>query len=257
LRGREDLVDELVDVARRAAGGHGSARTLVGEPGVGKTAVIDEVVRRLLASPVGYDVVRLKGLEAEVEMAWSGLAGLLDGYIDRVIALPPARATSISAALALTGASAPVEPFAVAVATRDLLAEAAEDSPIVIVVDDLEWIDLPSRLVLAYIAERLDVERVAMLAGRRQGSDAELDLGRTIEMRGVPSDVAEQLLIDAGVTSADVRRRLLAARAGRTGRVARPAADRSQRPADGRARARATRSRAAQRARGRRRRPRR
>src|SRR5215217_1126304 len=83
LRGREDLVDELVDVARRAAGGRGSARTLVGEPGVGKTAVIDEVVRRLVASPIGFDIVRLKGLEAEVEMAWSGLAGLLDSHIDR------------------------------------------------------------------------------------------------------------------------------------------------------------------------------
>ncbi len=214
LRGREDLVDELVDVARRAAGGHGSARTLVGEPGVGKTAVIDEVVRRLAASPIGFEVIRLKGLEAEVEMAWSGLAGLLDGYVDRVIALPPARAASISAALALTGGRAPVEPFSVAVATRDLLAEAAEDAPIVIVVDDLEWIDLPTRLVLAYIADQLDVERVAVLAGRRRGSDAELDLGRTIEMGGLPSDVAEQLLTDAGVSSADVRRRLLAAAGG-------------------------------------------
>ena len=85
LRGREGLVDELVDVARRAAGGHGSARTLVGEPGVGKTSVLDEVVRRLRSSsPIGFDVVRLKGLEAEVEMAWSGLAGLLDRYLDRV-----------------------------------------------------------------------------------------------------------------------------------------------------------------------------
>ena len=115
----------------------------------------------------------------------------------------------------------------------------------------------------------------AMLAGRRRGSDAELDLGRTIEMRGLPTDVAEQLLTDAGVSSADVRRRLLAAAGGnplvlveaanllepaeRAGRAVLPdpAADRPQRPADGRARARARRSRAAQRAGGRRRRPRR
>src|SRR4029453_18918419 len=66
LRGREDLVDELVDVGRRAAAGHGSARPLVGEPGVGKTAVIDKVVRGLLESSIGFDVVRIKGLEAEV-----------------------------------------------------------------------------------------------------------------------------------------------------------------------------------------------
>src|SRR4249919_1895718 len=95
LRGREDLVDELVDVARRASGGHGSARTLVGESGVGKTSVVDEVVRRLVVSPIGFDVVRIRGLEAEVEMSWSGLAGLLERYLDRVDALAPARGAAI------------------------------------------------------------------------------------------------------------------------------------------------------------------
>src|SRR3954468_13970692 len=84
LRGREDLVDELLAVAHRAAKGHGGARTLVGESGVGKTSVVDEVVRRLATSPIDFDVVRIKGLEAEVEMTWSGLAGLLDRYLDRV-----------------------------------------------------------------------------------------------------------------------------------------------------------------------------
>jgi DNA-binding CsgD family transcriptional regulator len=214
LRGREELIEALVEVARRAAGGHGGARTLVGDSGVGKTSVIDEVMRRLEASAVGFEVVRLKGLEAEVEMAWSGLAGLLERHLDCVAKLPAARAASINAALALTGTGAPVEPFAVAVAARDVLAEAAEAAPIVIVVDDLPWIDLPSRLVLAYIAERLDVERVAMLAARRPGADATTDLGRTVELGGLPGGVAEQLLVDVGVSNAEVRRRLLAAGGG-------------------------------------------
>ncbi len=218
LRGREALVDELVDVARRAAGGHGSARTIVGEAGVGKTSVVDEVARRLAASPIGFHVVRLKGLEAEVEMAWSGLAGLVDRHLDRLAALPAARAASINAALALTGAGAPVEPFGVAVAARDLIAEAAEEAPIVVLVDDLPWIDVSSRLVLSYIAEHLDVERVAMIATRRPTVDARadptLDLGRVIELTGVPRDVADRLLVDVGVTSSDVRRRLIDAGGG-------------------------------------------
>jgi DNA-binding CsgD family transcriptional regulator len=214
LRGREDLVDELVDVARRASGGHGSACTLVGESGVGKTSVVDEVVRRLVASPIGFDVVRMRGLEAEVEMSWSGLAGLLERYLDRVDALAPARGAAINGALALTGRGAPVEPFAVAVATLDILTEAAEAAPIVVVVDDLPWIDLPSRLVLAYVAERVDNERVAMIAVRRHSADPSTDLGRAVEIGGLPRDVAEQLLIDAGVSSPEVRRRLLAAGGG-------------------------------------------
>jgi DNA-binding CsgD family transcriptional regulator/tetratricopeptide (TPR) repeat protein len=218
LRGREALVDELVDVARRAAGGHGSARTIVGDAGVGKSSVIDEVARRLTASPIGFDVVRLKGLEAEVEMAWSGLAGLLDRHLDRVAALPPARGAAINAALALTGPNGPVEPFAVAVAARDLITEAAEAAPFVVLVDDLPWIDLSSRLVLSYIAEHLDMERVTMIVSRRPVVDARadptLDLGRVIELTGLPRDVADQLLIDVGVSSAEVRRRLIAAAGG-------------------------------------------
>ena len=218
LRGREALVDELVDVARRAAGGHGSARTLVGEPGVGKTSVVDEVVRRLASSPIGFDIVRLKGLEAELELAWSGLAGLLDRHLDRLAALPAGRAASINAALALTGAGAPVEPFGVAVAARDLLTDAAEAAPIVVLVDDLPWVDASSRLVLSYIAEHLEMERIAMIASRRPlvgaRADPTLDLGRVIELPGLPRDVADQLLGDAGVTSTDVRRRLIAAGGG-------------------------------------------
>jgi DNA-binding CsgD family transcriptional regulator len=217
LRGREALVDELVDVTRRAAGGHGSARTLVGDAGVGKTSVVDEVARRLAASPIGFDVVRIKGLEAELEMAWSGLAGLLDRHLDRLAALPPGRAASINAALALTGAGAPVEPFGVAVAARDLLTDAAEAAPIVVLVDDLPWVDVSSRLVLSYIAEHLEMERVAMIASRRpviDAADPTIDLGRVIELAGLPRDVADQLLVDAGVTSADVRRRLIAAGGG-------------------------------------------
>ena len=186
----------------------------MGEPGVGKTSVLDEVLRRLRSSSLSFDVVRLKGLEAELEMAWSGLAGLVERHLGRLDDLPAARADAIRSALALTARSSPVEPFGVAVATRDLLADAAEAAPIVIIVDDLSWVDLPTRLVLSYIAEHLDVERVAMIASRRRGADPDHDLGRVVNLGGLSPDLAEQLLVDAGVSSAEVRRRLLAAGGG-------------------------------------------
>lgn len=209
LRGREDLVATLVDLVRSAGAGHGAARTLVGEAGIGKTSVIDEVVRRAGAELADLRVVRIRGLEAEVEMAWSGLAGLLDGFLDRIEDLPAARAAAIRGALALSDGGAPVEPFAVAVATRDLLADADGGAPILVVVDDVSWVDLPSRLVLSYLADHVELEAIAVLATRRL-ADAEpvTDLGGVIEVGELTDDRADELLADAGVISADVRRRL-------------------------------------------------
>src|SRR5262245_34172660 len=90
LRGRHDLVDALVALAARATDGEGGAATVVGEPGIGKTALLDEAASRMEAT--GAHVVRLRGVEAEVEMAWSGLAGLLDPWIGAIDHLAPARA---------------------------------------------------------------------------------------------------------------------------------------------------------------------
>jgi DNA-binding CsgD family transcriptional regulator len=209
LRGREEVVSALVDIVRSAGAGHGAARTLVGEAGIGKTSVIDEVVRRSAAELDDLRIVRIRGLEAEVEMAWSGLAGLLDGFLDHIDDLPPARAAAIRGALALSEGGAPVEPFAVAVATRDLLAEAGGHAPILVVVDDVTWIDLPSRLVLSYLADHVELEPIAVIAARRLiDSEAGTDLGAVVEVGGLAADRADELLEDAGVVSADVRRRL-------------------------------------------------
>ena len=191
---------------------HGGARTLVGPAGIGKTAVLDEVVRQVRADLPDVRVIRLRGVEAELEMAWSGLAGLLDDLLDRVAELPPARADAILGALALADGGR-VEPFAVAVATRDLLAEAAKDDLVLIAVDDVPWIDLPTRHVLVYLAEHVELEHIALIATRRDDALAAIDLGAVVDVGGIDDDVGDALLVDAGVSSPDVRRRLL--RAGR------------------------------------------
>ena len=114
----------------------------------------------------------MAGVEAEVELAWSGLAELLDGILDGLDRLAPARASAVRAALAIEGADQPVEPFAIALATRDLLVDAAEDAPIVIIVDDLQWVDLPTRRTLSYISRRLQFERLVIVSTRRAGGDS-------------------------------------------------------------------------------------
>jgi DNA-binding CsgD family transcriptional regulator len=206
LHGRDDVLAELLSVVTAAAAGHGGARTLVGPPGIGKTSVLDEVVRQARAATPGLQVVRIRGLEAEVEMTWAGLAELLEGFLDRVDELPAARAGAILGALALSSGGDPVEPFGVAVATRDLLADV--DAPILVVVDDVPWIDLPSRLVLSYLAEHIELERIAVLGARRPGREPENDLGAVVEIGGLDDELADQLLVDSGVSSPEVRRRL-------------------------------------------------
>ena len=110
--------------------------------------------------------------------------------------------------------AAPVEPFAVALATRDLLIEAAEAGIVVVFVDDLPWVDLPTRRALAFLARRLQFERIAIVSARRVGTDDSTDTGPALLVDAVGDDVADQILVELGVTSGDVRRTLIAGSGG-------------------------------------------
>ena len=88
---------------RRAAPreGHGGALTVVGEPGIGKTAVLANAVELIATDVPGARIIRIAGVEAELEMAWSGLAALLDGLLGGLANLAPARAAAVRSALAI------------------------------------------------------------------------------------------------------------------------------------------------------------
>ena len=209
---RHEVLEHLLDLVAAAAAGHGSARTVVGEAGIGKTTLLDAVTAGAIEQ--GVRVIRLRGVEAEVELAWSGLAGLLDGMLDRLDQLTPGRAAAVRAALALEGGAADVQPFAIAVASRDLLVDAADTAPIVIVIDDLPWIDLSTRRVLAYVADRLEVERIAMFSSRLPDVDRSTDTGPTIELTALADADADTLLVGAGVSSPAARAALITAARG-------------------------------------------
>ena len=162
--------------------------------------MLDEAAALIPADQPDCRIVRLSGVEAELELAWSGLAGLLDGLLDGIDNLPPARASAVRAALALEGVDEPVEPFAIALATRDILVDAAEDAPMVVFVDDLQWVDLPTRRTLSYIARRLQFERLADRVDPPAGADAHTDTGPVVELGAVTDDVADAILRDAGVS---------------------------------------------------------
>lgn len=181
-------VDALLNEARRGSGG---VLVLSGEPGIGKSALLSYARGR------GRDgiVLETRGIEGEGELAFAGLADLLRPLLSRLDAIPPLQAQALSGALAL-GPPVEGDRFAVAAGSLGLLAAAAAETPVLVLVDDGHWIDSASAETLRFVAHRLRRERVAMLVARRPEETSAFDARGLPELRvaGLSSRDAEALL---------------------------------------------------------------
>ena len=150
---------ELVDQAR-----HGTAGSLVvrGEPGVGKTSLLDELVREAGEATV----LRTQGLEAEGPQAFAALHRLLRPLTRHREALPPPQARALRVAFGEEDGSS-VEPFLVGVATLSLVTTAAEERLVLCVIDDAHWLDSATAGALLFCSRRLGADRVVMVFGVR------------------------------------------------------------------------------------------
>jgi DNA-binding CsgD family transcriptional regulator len=161
-RGRErEVLDRLLD------GGRGGVLVLHGEAGVGKTALLDYAVEAATA----FRVARTSGVEADMELPFAAVQQLCSPFLDLLDRLPHPQHEALGAAFGLSTGSAP-DPFLVGLAVLGLLSEAAEDRPLLAVVDDAHWLDQASARVLAFVARRLLAERILLLFGTRQVDDA-------------------------------------------------------------------------------------
>jgi RNA polymerase sigma factor (sigma-70 family) len=158
------VLERLLDTARD---GHGGVLVLYGDPGVGKTALLDYAV----AAAPDFRVVRTVGVEGEMELAFAALQQLCSPSLDLVERLPLPQRNAIEVALGLTVGQAP-NPFLVGLAVLNLLSEAAAEQPLLCVVDDAQWLDRASARVLAFVARRLLAERIAMIFGSREPIDS-------------------------------------------------------------------------------------
>lgn len=163
---------------------------LVGEPGIGKTALLTEA--RALAGPM---VLTARGTESEQMVPFAGLLQLLRPVIGLIDRIPPAQRDALSSALLLDSPVAEPNRFAIGAATLSLITLAAEDRPILMIIDDAHLIDSPSAEALIFAARRLGSDAVAMLAAVRPGSPgaAWTDLA-TMPITGVDLAAAEQLI---------------------------------------------------------------
>jgi predicted ATPase len=127
--------------------GAGRALVVRGDPGIGKTTLLEALARRA----EGVTVLRARGVETEAELAFSALSDLLGPVLSGLPSLPAPQSAALSASLAL-GPPAPGERLAVCVATLGLLRAAG--GPVLAIVDDLQWVDAASRECILYAARR-------------------------------------------------------------------------------------------------------
>ena len=165
LVGRPAERGVLGGLLARAADGYSGALVLRGEAGVGKTALLDETLAA--ATAAGMQTARLTGVEAETQLGYAGLHRFLLPFAGQLERLPVPQRDALRSTFGLV-AGPPADRFLVALAVLTLLAEVASEAPLACVVDDVQWLDPESAVVLGFVARRLYAERVVLLFAVRE-----------------------------------------------------------------------------------------
>jgi hypothetical protein len=181
-RGHEcDVLDQLVAEVRT-----GRSRVLVlrGEAGIGKTALL----KYLSDSAQGCHIARAAGVESEMELPFAALHALCAPMLSRLGRLPGPQRDALKTAFGMSDGPPP-DRFLVGLAVLSLLADAAEEQPLVCIIDDAQWLDLVSVQTLAFVARRLLAEPVGLVLALRGSADQQ-------GLEGLPECVVEGLAAD-------------------------------------------------------------
>src|SRR3954447_25103617 len=160
---------------------------------MGKTALMRHAADRA----AGFRVAHVSGVESERELPFAGLHQLCTPFLDRIDALPAPQQNALRVALGVVSGAAP-DRFLVGLATLSLLAEVAEEQPLLCLVDDLQWLDGASVQALGFVARRLLAERVAIFFAVREPSEDSVLAGLPeLRLEGLDHDDAGALLATA------------------------------------------------------------
>ena len=221
LYGREHeqaAVDALLTAAARQR--RSGALVLRGEPGIGKTALLDHAAD--VAAGSGFRIVRATGVQYEAELPFAGLSLLLAPALDRLPGLPAPQRRSLERAFGLAeteagvesaaeGGPAPGDRLLAGLAVLSLLAEFADEQPLLCLVDDAQWLDRESTEALLLAARRLQAEGVVLLLAARDGENAWAAPGLPeLRLTALADRAAEALLAATTALTPPGRRRILA-----------------------------------------------
>ncbi|HEY2202550.1 MAG TPA: AAA family ATPase, partial [Solirubrobacteraceae bacterium] len=166
LRGREDECAQLDRLLEGALAGHGGVLMLSGEAGLGKTALLEYAIE----SASALRVIRVAGVESEMELPFAGLHQLCAPILDPLEQIPDPQRDALRTTFGLSAGPVP-DRFLVGLAVLSLLSEAAEERPLLCVIDDAHWLDRGSAQALGFVARRMLAEPVALLFAAREPSD--------------------------------------------------------------------------------------
>ena len=186
LRGRDSECETLRSLISTVRSGTSQVLVLRGEAGVGKTALLGYVSE--LAA--GFRCVQVAGVQSEMELAFAGLQQLCAPLMDHVEELPEPQREALNVAFG-RGVGATPDRFLVGLAVLSLMAAAADDRPLLCVIDDAQWLDQVSVQTLAFVARRLLAEPVALVFAAR-------DVGAEV-LAGLPE------LVIGGLSDGDAR----------------------------------------------------
>ncbi|HWT92867.1 MAG TPA: AAA family ATPase, partial [Solirubrobacteraceae bacterium] len=192
MLGRTRETNELDAVLEAARNGRSSALVVHGEAGIGKTTLLSQAAT---AAGPGFRVLKARGYESESDIPFAGLLDLLMPLLDLLDRVPEAQARALRGAMAIEEPS-PHDQFAVPAAVLSVLGAAADDQPVLAVIDDVQWLDEATREALLFAARRIEAEGVVMLFGMRDGEGLKAEaLGLPLlRVRGLEPDAAHALL---------------------------------------------------------------
>jgi DNA-binding CsgD family transcriptional regulator/tetratricopeptide (TPR) repeat protein len=199
LRGRRDECAELDRFVERVRAGESGALVLHGEAGIGKTALL----RHLAQHALGCRIANVTGIQGEMELPFAGLHQLCGPRLDRLERLPAPQRDALRTVFGITTGAAP-DRFLIGLAVLGLLSDAADDQPLLCLVDDYQWLDRATAQILTFVARRLGSESLGLVLAVRDPGE-ELAGLPDLAVKGLPDAEAGALLDSALTASLDRR----------------------------------------------------
>jgi DNA-binding CsgD family transcriptional regulator len=199
LTGRRSEREELERLLDAVRAGESTALVVRGEPGVGKTALLDY----LADQATGFRVARAVGVQSEMELAFSALHQLLAPMLDRMERLPDPQRDALRTCFGLSPGPPP-DRFFIGLAVLNLLSDVAEVQPLLCLIDDEQWLDEASAQVFAFVARRLQAESVALVFAARTPSERLTGLPELV-VQGLGDEDAQALLDSLLMAPLDAR----------------------------------------------------